>query len=97
MSTGGLLALADHLHDLLAHRVEVDAQSLQGSCGHSFAFADEAEQDVLGADVAVIQQARLFLGQNNDSASPVGEPLKQGRCLLLHSFSPLKPWRGDLG
>jgi hypothetical protein len=34
---------------------------------------DQPEEDVLGADVVVVEQARFFLRQDNDSASPIGE------------------------
>ena len=37
---------------------------------------DEAQEDVLGADVVVIEHLGLFLGQYNDSACSVGKPLK---------------------
>ena len=39
----------------------------------------EAEQDVLGPDEVVVQQARLFLGQHQHSSGSVGKALKQ-RC-----------------
>ena len=34
---------------------------------------DEAEEDVFGADVAVVEQARFFLGEHDDSTGPVCE------------------------
>jgi hypothetical protein len=34
---------------------------------------DQPEQDVLGADVAVVQQTGFFLGEHHDSPSPVSE------------------------
>jgi hypothetical protein len=34
---------------------------------------NETEQDVLGADVVVTQQARFFLCQNHNLPRPVGE------------------------
>ncbi len=43
---------------------------------------DQAEQDVLGPYVIVIQQAGLFLRQHDDSAGPIGESLE-------HAISPL--------
>jgi hypothetical protein len=39
---------------------------------------DEAEQDVLGADVVVVQQARFLLRQDDDSAGPISEAFEQG-------------------
>ncbi|WP_456514939.1 helix-turn-helix domain-containing protein [Agrococcus sp. UYP33] len=37
---------------------------------------DEPEQDVLRADVVVVEQLRLFLGEHHDAASAVGESLE---------------------
>ena len=37
---------------------------------------DEAEKNVFGADVAVVEQARFFLGQYHDSTGPVCEALE---------------------
>ena len=51
--------LADDLHHLGAHLLEVDAQALQHAGGDALAFADQAEQQVLGADVVVVQAPRL--------------------------------------
>jgi hypothetical protein len=38
---------------------------------------DEAEQDVLGADVVVVEEPRLFLGQNHDPPGTVGKAFEQ--------------------
>ena len=48
--------------------------------GDALAFVEEAEQDVLGADVVVVQMARFFLGQDDD---PAGLSVK--RSNTLHS------------
>jgi hypothetical protein len=37
---------------------------------------DEAEQDVLGTDVVVVQAARFFLGEDDDPAGSVRETLE---------------------
>ena len=34
---------------------------------------NEAEEDVFGADVTVVEQTRFFLGQHHDSTGPVCE------------------------
>ena len=49
---GCLLALADDLPDLLADRLQADPQRLKGLGGDALTLADQAEQDVLGADVS---------------------------------------------
>ena len=66
-------ALTDDLLDLVAHRLERDAQRLERLGRDPFAFVDQPEQDVLGTDVAVVQQACFLLGEDHDPASPVGE------------------------
>ena len=38
---------------------------------------NEAEKDVLGADVGVIEKTRLFLGENNNPAGPVCKTFEQ--------------------
>src|SRR5690606_10036599 len=47
------------LDHLLAHAVEVRAELLQHLRGDALALADEAQQDVLGADVVVPELQRL--------------------------------------
>jgi hypothetical protein len=77
VAAGRLAALADDLLDLVAHGLEGDAELLEGLGSHALALVDEAEQDVLGADVVVVEQAGLLLRQHHDPAGPVGEPLEQ--------------------
>jgi len=73
---GGLLALADDLLDLLPHGVQADTQRLQRLGRYTLALMDEAEQEVLGADVVVVQHPGLFLRQDHNPAGPVGKPLE---------------------
>ena len=75
----GLLALPDDLLDLLAHGVQRDAERLQGLGRDAFALVDQAEQDVLGPDVVVVEHPGLLLGQDDDTAGAVGEPLEHQR------------------
>ena len=71
-----LLALADDLLDLLPHSVQADAQRLQCLGRYTFTLMDEAEQDVLGADVVVIEHPGFFLRQDNNPPRSVGKPLE---------------------
>ena len=64
---------ADRLFDLLAHGLERDAERLERLGGDALALVDQSEQDVLGADEAVVEQARLFLRQHQHPSCPVGE------------------------
>src|SRR5690606_33511422 len=76
VATGCLLALTDDLLDLLPHALEGDAQALQGLGSHTLTLVDEAEQDVLRADVVVVEHPGLFLGQDDNPPCSVGEPLE---------------------
>ena len=83
----GLLPLADDLLHLLADGLQRDAEALQSLGGDAFTLVDEAEQDVLGADVVVVEHARLFLREHDHPTGPVGEPFKHLFCSCL-SRSP---------
>ena len=81
-------ALSDDLFDLVADGLERDAEALEGLGGDAFTFVDETQEDVLGADVAVVQQPRFLLRQHDDSPGPVGEafehvcrPFPNGDCV----------------
>ena len=64
---------ADGLFHLLAHGLEGDPERLECLGGNSFALVDQSQEDVLGADEAVVQQARLFLRKHQHPPCPVGE------------------------
>ena len=91
-----LLALADDLLNLLAHRLQADPQRLQCLGRDTFTLVDEAEQDMLGADVVVVEHPGFFLSQDHDPPRPVGKPLEHlvapspgGRGRQLKSCSSL--------
>ncbi len=73
VSGGGRLPLADDLFDLLAHGLERDVQRLERLGGDALALVDQPEQDVLGADVVVVEHPRLFLGENHNPSGSIGE------------------------
>ena len=62
----GALVARQQLDDLLAHPGQVGAQLDQHLGGHALALADEAEEDVLGADVVVAELQRLAQRQLED-------------------------------
>ena len=76
VAAGRRAALTDDLLDLVADRFEADAERFQGLGRDTLAFVNQPEQDVLGADVVVVEQTRFFLRQHHHSSSPVGEPLE---------------------
>ena len=51
-------------------------RTLERLGGDAFTLVDEAEEDVLGADVAVVQQPSFLLCQHHDPPSPIGEAFK---------------------
>ena len=54
----------------MADLVEVDAERLEDAGGDALALADEAEQQVLRADVVVAEPAGLVDGQLDDALRP---------------------------
>ena len=63
----------DDLLDLQANLAQVDVEVLEDVGGDAGAFLDQAEQDVLGADVLVVEALRLLIGELHHLAGPVGE------------------------
>jgi hypothetical protein len=49
---------------------------------------DESQQDVLSADVVVVQHASLFLRQHHDASGPVCKPLEHDDCSLVLGAAP---------
>src|SRR4051794_34159618 len=77
----GLLPLADDLLDLGPDRFERDVERFEGLRGDAFAFVDQTQEDVLGPDVVVVEQACFLLREDNHPPGPVGEPFEH--VLLL--------------
>jgi hypothetical protein len=44
------------------HGLQADTERLEGLGGHPLTFMYQAEQDVLGPDEVVVEEARLLLG-----------------------------------
>ena len=63
----------DDLLDLDADLAEVDVEVLQHVGRHAAAFLDQAQQDVLGADVLVVEALGLLVGQLHHLPGTVGE------------------------
>ena len=53
----------EFLQDFVASPLDIDFQVLQHARGHAFAFAEQSEQDVLGADIGMIQRLGFLAGQ----------------------------------
>ena len=67
------IAAPDDELDRAADLGQLDAQVLEHACGHAVALADEPEQQVLGADVVVVEALRFFLRERQDLACPLSE------------------------
>ena len=67
------LVAAEHLDDGLTHLRQVRALLRQDLGGHALALLEEAEQQVLRADVVVLETASLVLREHDDPASAVGK------------------------
>ena len=78
----GLLTLADHLLDLLADCDERDVEVFERLGGEPLALVDEPQQDVLGADVIVVEHARLFLREHHDPSSTICESFEHRQSSL---------------
>ena len=66
----------DEGRDLLPGAIERDPELIQGAAGEPVRLGRESEQDVLGADVVVLQPPGFFLSEDDDVAGPVSESLK---------------------
>ena len=52
---------------------QLDVHVLEHARGHTLALADEAQEQVLRADVVVVEPLRLVLGQRQDLARAISE------------------------
>src|SRR4029079_10201240 len=75
----------DDARHLGANLLDRDVERLQNACGETLFLAQQAQQDVLGADVVVLERARLVLREYDDLTSPFSESLEH--CLT--SLPPL--------
>jgi hypothetical protein len=68
--------LANYFFYLTAHSFQRDPEGLEGFRRHAFTFMYQAEQDMFGTDVVVVEESRFFLGKHNNSASSIRKPFK---------------------
>ncbi len=67
---GGLPAVSEQVQDFLADVFELHSQVHQHLGGDAFLFAEQAEQEMFGADVVVIEVAGLFHRVFDDFLGP---------------------------
>src|SRR5437879_6443394 len=68
-----------NLLDFAANPVEIDGQVLQDVRSDTGTLPYQTQENVLGADVLVIEALRLLVGQLHHFAGSVGETLVHGR------------------
>ena len=73
LATRPLFAIADDALDLLAHLVERDVQRSQSAGSDALVLTQEAQEQVLGANVVVVEVTGLFLGEHHHLAGPFGK------------------------
>jgi hypothetical protein len=71
-----LLWTREHPDHLIADALGVEIELEEDTRSHTLVLACQAEQDVLSADVVVLVQARLVLGQDDDLSRALGEALE---------------------
>ena len=77
LAGGDLLAGADDADDLGADALDGDVERLEHARGEALLLAQQAEQDVLGADVVVLERPGLFLREDDHLPGPLCESLEQ--------------------
>jgi len=75
---GDLLAGADDPHDLRPDALDRDVQRLQHASGEALLLAQQAQKDVLGADVVVLERARLLLREDDHLPGSFCKSLEHG-------------------
>src|SRR5690242_11848036 len=60
------IAPPDDKFDGAAYFVKFNAEVAQNLCGNPLALADEAKEQMLGADVVVVEALCFFLGETQD-------------------------------
>ena len=70
---------ADHLG---ADALDGDVERLEDARSETLLLAQQAEEDVLGTDVVVLEDAGLLLGEDDHLPGPFGEALKHAAALL---------------
>ena len=79
-------ARLDDLLDLATDLLEIDRHGLEDIGGDALALLDEAEQDVLGTDVLVVEALRLAAGEAHDLAGAFSEAVEHVKRDLRRSI-----------
>jgi hypothetical protein len=90
LAGGDLLARADDAHNLAADALEREVEALQHTGRQALLFAQQAKQDVFGANVVVLERAGFFLGQHDNVPGALCEPLKHSPPIVRTPRLPAK-------
>jgi hypothetical protein len=90
-----LVALTDDPSHLRAHLLDGDVERLEHARGETLLLTQKPEQNVLRADVVVLQRTRLVLSEDNDLPGTFGESLEQCDLSLLGRPAPRPPSVGS--
>ena len=74
------------------HPLDGDVEALEHAGRQALLFAQQPEQDVLGADVVVLERPRLFLREHDDLSGPFCESLEHAvlpSCWGSHVCYPI--------
>src|SRR5204862_5642541 len=83
LAGGDLLAAAHDADDLSADALHGDVERLENARGETLLLAEEPEQDVLSADVVVLEDAGLLLGEDDHLAGAFCASLKHDLVLAF--------------
>ena len=78
------LPLLHGLLDLFVNLVEIDIQVCEHGSSYSFALTDEAQEDVLGAHIVVLEADGFFPGHRQHFSDTVGK-------VVVHTMESLTP------
>jgi hypothetical protein len=81
LTGGDLLAGADDADHLRTDPLDRDVERLEHPCGEALLLTKQAEQDVLSADVVVLESPRLLLGEDDYLAGSLSESLEHSVSL----------------
>src|ERR1019366_2381063 len=96
LARGDLLARPDEPHDLAAHTLDRDLEALEHAGRETLLFTQQPEQDVLGADVAVLERSRLLLRENDHLPGPLCESLEHPSSVARrHGARTILAWLGE--
>ena len=83
------IPLTDHLFDLLAGIVQRHTLRGQRLCGDALTLTNQAEQQMLGTDVVVLEGTSFFLSQHDHAPGTVCKPFEHACPSTLISPSTL--------